>query len=117
MVGNRQESHIAQLAYDCTAEMQMTESDEDGVGNMITGAPVPTSRMLGGTKLYEAERHIGSKEHMAMSACANPWIDITDKGTAVSPCHACDTEEDHKKREYTLQPFHTKHAPVFSYQT
>ena len=82
-MGYGQEQHIAQIAHARTAEVHVTEAGQHRVTGMIARAPIPTSAVLCGTKLYQSEGHIRPKEHMSVTTRTYPGVHVVGIPAAV----------------------------------
>ena len=78
--GHGQEGDVAEVADARAAEVLVAEADEDGVGGVVAGAPVPASCGLGGSELHVAEGHVGTEDHVAVAASADAWVDVLGEG-------------------------------------
>src|SRR5580658_5836160 len=78
--GIRHKEDVAEVRDAGAAKVVLGESDNDTVGIVVAGAPVPTFVDVGGSDLDGAERNAGPEKGMAMSAGANVWVDGGQKG-------------------------------------
>ena len=64
--GIRHQEDIAQVGTTRSAQVRMTEADDDAIRIVITGAPVPTFVDVLRTRLNHTERNIGADKDVAM---------------------------------------------------
>ena len=68
--------HVEQIADTGTAQMRVRETDDGRIALVVPRAPVPRLRDARGPQLYEAERHVGPHEDVAVAARTDFGIDV-----------------------------------------
>ena len=99
-----QQGNVAQIADACSAKVQLSEADDDGVAVVIARTPVPTLLLLRGTCLDMAKRNVGSEEHMSVSSRANKGVYVlrivSCDGLRTSPCAHNGYEWEHESQKH-----------------
>ena len=72
----RHKPKVAVVGAACAAEVGGAEAEDGVVGGVVAGAAVPVVHAGVGTELHHAEGHRGTREGVAVAACANERIDI-----------------------------------------
>ena len=66
--GRRQQSDVAQVSDSRSTKMHLSEAHHHRIAIMITRTPIPPTFVLSGPHLHHTIRHIGTEEHMSVSA-------------------------------------------------
>ncbi len=77
VTNRRHQQDVAVIRNPGAAEMRVTETVDDRVRIVVTGAPVPTRETRVRTELDHTERHDRARERVAVTGGADEWIDVT----------------------------------------
>ena len=83
-IGCGQQSDVAQVANARSAEVHLSETDDNRVAVMVARTPVPTALILRWPNLHQSVRHVCAQKHVSVSACTDVGVYVL--GKVLRPC-------------------------------